>query len=301
MAAAPELDKADPPEPDIEPAGRVNPQPLDPGLYIVAGPIGNLEDLSPRAARFLRQVALVACEDTRVTAKLLRAAGSDRPMLAYHEHSGPAVTRRLLERIATHAVALVSDAGTPLISDPGYELVREARARGLAVTTAPGPVAAVAALSVSGLPSDRFLFAGFLPARAAARTRAIAELAGVPATLLFHETGPRLAESLRALAEGLGPREAVVARELTKRHEAVVDGTLPELAARYAGAAPRGEIVVVVSPPAAPAAAADALDVALTAALATMPAGRAAASVAAALGVPRADAYHRALALKAGE
>jgi 16S rRNA (cytidine1402-2'-O)-methyltransferase len=276
-------------------------QRLSPGLYIVAGPIGNLEDLTARAARILRQADLVACEDTRVTAKLLRAAGSDRPMLPYHDHSGPQVSARLLERMTRESVALVSDAGTPLISDPGYALVREARARGIPVTSAPGPSAAITALSISGLPSDRFLFAGFLPAKAVARDRAIAGLATVPATLLFYETGPRLAASLSALADALGPRPAVVARELTKRHEEVVGDTLDALAARYAGTEPRGEIVLIVAPPAQEVTGAEALDQALTMALKTMAPGKAAASVAAALGVPRADAYARAMELKGAD
>ena len=281
-------------EPDTQPSG----DRLAPGLYIVAGPIGNLEDLSPRAARILRTADVVACEDTRVTAKLLRAAGSERPMLPYHEHSGAEVEARLLDRAARESVALVSDAGTPLISDPGYSLVREARARGIAVTTAPGPSAAIAALSISGLPSDRFLFAGFLPAKAVARDKAISAVAGIPATLIFHETGPRLAASLAALAAALGGRDAVVARELTKRHEELVAGPLPELAARYAGQAPKGEIVLLVGPPAGEVSGADALDEALRTALRTMPPGKAAASVAAALGVPRGEAYARAMALK---
>lgn len=274
---------------------------LPPGLYIVAGPIGNLEDLSPRAARFLRQADLIACEDTRVTAKLLRAAGSSRPMRPYHDHSPPEVEAELLARMAHESVALVSDAGTPLVSDPGHGLVRTARAQGIPVTTAPGPSAAIAALSISGLPTDRFLFAGFLPPKAAAREKAIAGLAGVPATLVFYESGPRLAATLSALAAALGPRAAAVARELTKRHEELVTGTLPDLAARYANAEPKGEIVLMVGPPAHEIAAADALDQALTAALRTLPAGKAAASVSAALGLPRADVYARALALKAGE
>lgn len=271
---------------------------LAPGLYIVAGPIGNLEDLTLRAARFLRQADVIACEDTRVTAKLLRAAGSTRPMLPYHDHSAPDVQERLLERMTRESVVLVSDAGTPLISDPGHGLVREARARGIPVTTAPGPSAAIAALSISGLPTDRFLFAGFLPPKAVARDKAIAALAGVPATLAFYESGPRLAATLKALAGALGPRPAAVARELTKRHEEVVPGTLAELAIRYAGTEPKGEIVLLVAPPEAEMLPADALDQALKAALATMPAGKAAASVSAALGVPRPEAYARALALK---
>ena len=272
---------------------------LTPGLYIVAGPIGNLEDLTARAARILRQADVVACEDTRVTAKLLRAAGSDRPMLPYHDHSAPHVTARLLERMTRESVALVSDAGTPLISDPGYGLVRAARAQGIPVTSAPGPSAAIMALSISGLPTDRFLFAGFLPPKAAARDKAIAGLAGVPATLVFYETGPRLGATLAALAGGLGAREAVVARELTKRHEEVLTGRLADLAERLAGTEPRGEIVLVVGPPEAEVTGPEALDQALRTALKTMAPGKAAASVAAALGVPRGEAYARAMALKA--
>lgn len=274
--------------------------PLPPGLYIVAGPIGNLGDLTARAADWLRRADVVACEDTRVTAKLLQAAGSSRPMVSYHDHSGAAATEALLARMERESVALVSDAGTPLISDPGFELVREARRRSMVVTTAPGPSAAIAALSVSGLPSDRFLFAGFLPAKSAARRRAISELAGVPATLLFYESGQRLAPMLSDLADGLGARHAAVARELTKRHEEVVTGSLPELAARYAAAdAPRGEIVVLTGPP-GPAAASgpEAVEVALRAAMATMKMGQAASSVATALGVPREQVYALALALK---
>jgi 16S rRNA (cytidine1402-2'-O)-methyltransferase len=279
-----------------EAAGR-----LPPGLYIVAGPIGNLEDLTARAARFLREADVVACEDTRVTAKLLRAAGSDRPMLPYHDHIAPHVTSRLLERLTRESIALVSDAGTPLISDPGYGLVRAARAAGIPVTSAPGPSAAIMALSISGLPTDRFLFAGFLPPKAAAREKAIAGLAGVPATLVFYETGPRLAATLAALAAAFGAREAVVARELTKRHEEVLTGTLEELAARTAGTEPKGEIVLVVGPPAEEVTGEAALDQALRTALKTMAPGKAAASVAAALGVPRGEAYARAMALKSDD
>lgn len=272
---------------------------LAPGLYIVAGPIGNLQDLSPRAADWLRRADLVACEDTRVTAKLLRAAGSHRPMQSYHDHSRPAVEEALLDRMASGAVALVSDAGTPLISDPGFALVRAARERGIPVTTAPGPCAAIAALSVSGLPSDRFLFAGFLPPKRAARRREIAGLQGIAATLIFHETGPRLADCLADLATVMGDRPAAVARELTKKFEEVVTGSVAELAKRYADVQPKGEIVLLVGPPAGlPAADAEALDTALIAALATMPAGKAAASVAAALGLPRGQVYTRALELK---
>ena len=271
---------------------------LSPGLYIVASPIGNLEDLSARASRFLQQADLIACEDTRVTAKLLRAAGATTPMLAYHEHSPPEVEEKLLARMQTEAVALVSDAGTPLVSDPGHRLVRAARAAGIAVTTAPGPCAAIAALAVAGLPTDRFFFAGFLPAKAIARDKAIAALAGIPATLVFYEAPSRLPATLAALAAQFGPRPAAVARELTKLHEEVLTAPLPELAQRFETRTPRGEIVLLVGPPGDEATPAAALDHALRLALQTMPPGKAAASVAAALGLPRGDVYQRALELK---
>ncbi|HYD37896.1 MAG TPA: 16S rRNA (cytidine(1402)-2'-O)-methyltransferase, partial [Allosphingosinicella sp.] len=209
---------------------------LPPGLYIVATPIGNLSDLSPRAAEVLAQADLIAVEDSRVTAKLLRHIGVRRPMLPYHDHNAERVRPQLIERIRNGAVALVSDAGTPLISDPGYKLVRDVRAAGLAVTTIPGPSAAVAALTLAGLPTDRFLFLGFLPAKAAAKATAIAEVAGVRATLVLYESGPRLAATLAALRAGLGDREAAVAREISKRFEETATGTLAELAARYAEA-----------------------------------------------------------------
>lgn len=275
------------------------PEPLEPGLYIVATPIGNLGDLTPRAAETLRRVGLIAAEDTRVTAKLLQHIGSTRPMTPYHDHNADAVRPRLIERMRDEAVALVSDAGTPLISDPGYKLVRDARAAGVAVTTLPGPCAAIAALTLAGLPTDRFLFAGFLPSKPGARATAIAELKGVRATLVFYESGPRLAASLAALAEGLGPRPAAVTREISKRFEEAVDGDLATLAVRYAAAPPKGEIVIVVAPPGdAPAASAEDLDVALSRALAAQPLKGAVAEVAAALDLPRKAVYARALELK---
>ncbi|MEA3038328.1 MAG: rRNA (cytidine1402-2-O)-methyltransferase [Sphingomonadales bacterium] len=272
---------------------------LSPGLYIVATPIGNLSDLSPRAAATLAAADAIAVEDSRVTAKLLARIGTRRPMLPYHDHNAERVRPQLLARMADQAVALVSDAGTPLISDPGYKLVRDARAAGISVTTIPGPSAAVAALTLAGLPTDRFLFLGFLPARAAARAAAIAEVAGVRATLLLYESGPRLAATLKALADALGAREAAVVREISKRFEETVTGTLPELAERYVEAPPKGEIVVVVAPPgAAEPAGDDALDAALAEAMTRLSASRAAAEVAEALGVPRRRAYERALQLK---
>ena len=272
---------------------------LPPGLYIVATPIGNLSDLSPRAAEVLTQADLIAVEDSRVTAKLLRHIGVKRPMLPYHDHNAERVRPELLERMRGGAVALVSDAGTPLISDPGYKLVREARAAGIAVTTIPGPSAVVAALTLAGLPTDRFLFLGFLPPKAGAKAAAIAEVAPVRASLVLYESGPRLAATLAALHAGLGDREAAVVREISKRFEESVTGSLSELAGRYAEAAPKGEIVVVVGPPGeAVAAGEDAVDEALREAMARLSASRAAAEVAERLGVPRRQAYERALKLK---
>jgi 16S rRNA (cytidine1402-2'-O)-methyltransferase len=272
---------------------------LPPGLYIVATPIGNLSDLSPRAAEVLGQADLIAVEDSRVTAKLLNHIGVKRPMLPYHDHNAERVRPQLLERMRQGAVALVSDAGTPLISDPGYKLVRDARAAGIPVTTLPGPCAVVAALTLAGLPTDRFLFLGFLPAKAGAKAAAIAEVAAVRATLVLYESGPRLAATLEALAEGLGEREGAVAREISKRFEETVTGTLAELARRYAEAPPKGEIVIVVGPPGEPEAAGEAaVDEALREAMGRLSASRAAAEVAERLGVPRRQAYDRALKLK---
>jgi 16S rRNA (cytidine1402-2'-O)-methyltransferase len=272
---------------------------LPPGLYIVATPIGNLSDLSTRAAEVLAGADLIAVEDSRVTAKLLRHIGVKRPMLPYHDHNAERVRPQLLERMRQGAVALVSDAGTPLISDPGYKLVRDARAAGIPVTTIPGPSAAVAALTLAGLPTDRFLFVGFLPAKAAARAASIAEVAAVRATLVLYESGPRLAGALAALHAGLGDREAAVVREISKKFEETVTGGLAELAERYADAAPKGEIVIVVAPPgAAEAPGGDQVDEALREAMERLSPSRAAAEVAERLGVPRRQAYERALKLK---
>lgn len=272
---------------------------LSPGLYIVAGPIGNLSDLSPRAADILRRADVVAVEDSRVSARLLRHAGSERPMLPYHDHSDEGVRARLVERMAGQAVALLSDAGTPLISDPGYKLVRDARAAGRSVTTVPGPCAAIAALTVSGLPTDRFLFMGFLPPKAKARSETLAEVAALRATLVFYESGPRLSASLADMALGLGDREACVARELTKLHEEARTGTLTELSALYTDAPPKGEIVVVVSPPSeAPPATEEDADALLKEALERLAIGKAASEVAKKTGLDRRTLYARALELK---
>lgn len=272
---------------------------LAPGLYIVATPIGNLSDLSPRAAAILSAADLIAVEDSRVTAKLLHHIGVKRVMAPYHDHNAEGVRPGLIARMATEAVALVSDAGTPLISDPGYKLVRDARAAGVAVTTIPGPSAAIAALTLAGLPTDRFAFFGFLPAKAKARERAIAEAAVFRGSLIFYESGPRLAATLAALQSGLGDREAAVAREISKRFEEAVTGPLSTLAARYANAPPKGEIVIIVGPPpeAGPAAQED-VDAALAEALTRLPPAKAAGEVAKRLGADRKALYARAMELK---
>jgi 16S rRNA (cytidine1402-2'-O)-methyltransferase len=269
---------------------------LPPGLHIVATPIGNLGDLSPRAADTLRRADRILAEDTRVTAKLLQHVGARVPMSRHDDHTDERERERIVAQLDTQAIALVSDAGTPLISDPGYKLVRAARAAGHAVHTLPGPNAAVAALTLAGLPTDRFLFLGFLPARAKARTDAIGEVAGVRATLVLYESGPRLRDTLAALAEQLGTRDAAVVREISKLHEECVTGTLTELTQRYAEAAPKGEIVIVIGPSSEVASATDEeLDAALGEALKRLSASRAAAEVAERLNVPRKRAYARAL------
>ena len=269
---------------------------LPPGLHIVATPIGNLGDLSPRAAETLRSASSILAEDTRVSAKLLDYVGATAPMTRYDDHSSDAQRDRIIARLGTEAVALVSDAGTPLISDPGYKLVRAARAAGHAVHTVPGPSAAIAALTLAGLPTDRFIFLGFLPAKAKARSDAIGEFTAVRATLIVYESGPRLGDTLVALAEQLGPRDAAVVREISKLHEECVTGTLTELADRYAEATPRGEIVIVVGPPVEAEPVSDEqLDAALDEALARLTPSRAAADVATRLGVPRKRVYARAL------
>jgi 16S rRNA (cytidine1402-2'-O)-methyltransferase len=269
---------------------------LSTGLHIVATPIGNLGDLSPRAADTLRRADRILAEDSRVTAKLLAHIGAKVPMSRYDDHTSEDERQRIVDKLGEEAIALVSDAGTPLVSDPGYKLVRAARGAGHAVHTVPGPCAAIAALTLAGLPTDRFLFLGFLPARAKARSDAIAEVAGIRATLVLYEGGPRLADTLLALSAELGERDAAICRELTKLHEECVTGTLPELAGHYADAIPKGEIVIVVGPPReADAVSDDVLDAALDAAMATMSPSRAAAEVAQRLNVPRKRAYARAL------
>ena len=276
--------------------------PLVAGLYVVATPIGNLGDVTLRALSILAAADAILAEDTRVSRTLLARYGIETPLSPYHEHNAAEARPRALRRIAEgQALALISDAGTPLVSDPGFKLVAEAVAAGLAVTAAPGASAALAALCVAGLPTDRFFFEGFLPPRSAARRERIDALAAVPGTLVFYEAPSRLAETLADLAAELGPRPAAVARELTKLHEEVRRGTLDALAAEFAAAEPpRGEIVVVVGPPqAARGGRRDDARRGDRAALETR-VKDAAAAVAARHGLPRRQVYARALAL-AGE
>jgi 16S rRNA (cytidine1402-2'-O)-methyltransferase len=272
-------------------------EPLGAGLYIVATPIGNLGDITLRAIDVLRRAALIACEDTRVTGKLLKAVGARTRMQRYDDHANEETRRRILERAASEPVALVSDAGTPLVSDPGYRLVREARAAGVTVTTIPGPCAAIAGLTLAGLPNDRFLFAGFLPVKDKARGQVMEELGGVDATLVFYETGPRLVRSLEAMAEIWPEREVAVARELTKLHEECRSGPAADLAAHYSEHPAKGEIVLLVGPPVCAPSTADP-DALLAEALADMSASKAAASVARATGLDRKTLYARAVELK---
>ncbi|WP_420391397.1 16S rRNA (cytidine(1402)-2'-O)-methyltransferase [Acuticoccus sp.] len=277
-------------------------EPAAAGLHVVATPIGNLGDITLRAVRTLAGVDAVAAEDTRHTWRLLSHYGIEATMLRYDEHGAAARRPRILARLeAGGSIALVSDAGTPLVSDPGYRLVREAREAGIAVHAVPGPSAPVAALSVAGLPTDAFLFAGFLPAKSGARRSRLAELAAVPATLALFEAPHRLAEALADCAATLGgEREAAVARELTKRFETVVRGSLAELAARYADDPARGEVVILVAPLAGPAPVEETdVDALLVAALARLPASAAAAEVSKATGLNRRELYRRALGLKA--
>lgn len=274
--------------------------PLAPGLYVVATPIGNLRDITLRALDVLTAADLVLAEDTRVTGKLLSAYGISARMERHDEHAAERARPKALAVLADGGrVALVSDAGTPLVSDPGYRLVREAAAAGHAVHPIPGASALLAGLSVAGLPSDRILFAGFPPPRSAARRTFFEEVAGVRATLVFFEGASRLGESLSDMAAVFGPREAVVCRELTKLYETVVRAPLDQLAADPTLSAPKGEIVVLVAPGReAEATAADA-DRALAEALSRLKPAEAAGEVAKALGLSRRDLYRRALELKA--
>lgn len=271
------------------------------GLYIVATPIGNLGDLSYRAAEVLGAADIIACEDSRVTGKLLNHLGIKKEMRRYDDHSREKDRVALLDKARNGVVALVSDAGTPLISDPGYKLVRAARDEAIAVTAVPGASAAIAALTLSGLPTDRFLFEGFLPSKSGQRDKILSRLAPVEATLIFYESGQRLAAMLDAAARILGDRPAAVVREITKKFEETVTGSLGDLAARYADAPPpKGEIVVCVGPPGdereAPDAAA--IDTLLIDAMSKLPVSKAASEIAREYGLDRKTLYARALELK---
>ena len=272
---------------------------IEGGLYLVATPIGNLGDISLRALATLAAADLIACEDTRVSRKLTERYGIAAPLTAYHEHNSNEALPKIMARLdAGEAVALVSDAGTPLVSDPGYRLVRAAIEAGHAVTAVPGASSALTALSLAGLPTDRFFFEGFLPPKQGARQKRVAELAAIPATLVLFETGPRLAASLADLASGLGPREAAVCRELTKLHEEIRRAPLDALARDYAdGAETRGEIVIVVAPPAEQETADSDVDTMLRDALARVSVKDAVSEVSSATGRARRDVYQRALEL----
>lgn len=274
----------------------------EPGLHIVATPIGNLGDITVRALDTLAAADAVACEDTRKTGRLLQVYGLKRPLVRYDDHAGDRALPGLMERLERgEIVALVTDAGTPLISDPGYRLVAAAREAGHPVTTAPGASSVMAALSIAGLPTDRFLFAGFLPPRSAARRKVAAALP-TDTTLVLFESARRLAAALADLADVLGPRDAAICRELTKLHEEAVSGSLADLAKRYAASdAPKGEIVIVVAPAAEGSSEdrAGAVDAALQEALETMGVRDAAATVAAATGASKRAVYARALELSA--
>ena len=273
--------------------------PLAPGLYIVSTPIGNLRDITLRALDVLAAADLILAEDTRVSGKLLSAYGLKNKLERYDEHAAERVRPRVLQALAEGGrIALVSDAGTPLISDPGFRLVREAAAQGSAVFPIPGASSVLAALAVGGLPTDRFLFAGFPPPKSAARRTFLAELAPIRASLIFFEGGSRLGASLGDMAAVFGPREAMVGRELTKLYETVVRGPLDVLAADPTLTAPKGEMVIIVGPGAEVAATPADADAALTDALARLGPAEAASEVAAALGLNRRDLYRRALALK---
>lgn len=282
---------------------RIAAKQLPPGLYVVSTPIGNLGDVTLRALATLAAADLIACEDTRVTSRLTRHYGIETPLTAYHEHNAARQRPKLLAALAEgKAVALCSDAGTPLVSDPGFRLVEEVIAAGHAVVPIPGASALLAGLAGAGLPTDTFLFAGFLPPKGAARRTRLAELAAVPATLVFYESPRRTAEALADMAAVLGPgRQAAVGRELTKTFETFRRDTIDALADGFAGEdEPRGEIVILVGPPTASAAVADEgeIDAALVELLIDHSVGEAAAELAARTGLPRRKLYARALALR---
>ena len=272
---------------------------IQPGLYIVSTPIGNLADMTHRAQAVLATADIIACEDTRVTGKLLAHFDIATPAVAYHDHNEQKILPKLMERLkAGQIVALVSDAGTPLISDPGYHLVREAHGAGILVSSIPGASAVMAALACGGLPTDRFMFAGFLPAKTHARRKALGELAFLKATLVFYESPRRLAKSLTDIYEILGERQAAICRELTKLFEEIRKAPLSELVRHYGKAdSPKGEIVIMVGPPAEAQDTENQLDAALKQALEKLSLKESVASVTYTLGLKRKQVYARALEL----
>lgn len=272
---------------------------LAPGLYLVSTPIGNLADITLRALAVLARADVIYCEDTRHSRTLLSHYAIRAPLRPYHEHNAEEQRPRVLAELAQNkAVALISDAGTPLISDPGFKLAREAAVQGIDVIAIPGASASLAALTVSGLPTDAFFFAGFLPSREGQRRSRIGELSAIPGTLAFFEAPTRTAAALADLALVLGPRPAVVARELTKLHEEVRRGTLAELAAHYATGEPRGEVVIVVGPPETRELTDDAIEAMLVPALQEMSVRDAAKAVAERLNAPKARVYDLALSVR---
>lgn len=274
-------------------------EPLSPGLYLVATPIGNLGDITLRAIDVLRRCDGVACEDTRVTGKLLKHLDISKPMWRYDDHSEHRDRERLVASMKERAVALVSDAGTPLVSDPGYRLVNDAKEQGIPVTVVPGPTAAIAGLTVSGLPNDRFLFGGFLPSKEKARAELLRELGALDATLIFYETAPRLMKALAAIEQELPVREIAVARELTKLHEECRRGFAAGLRAYYDANPPKGEIVLLIGPPGEEETAEEDVDLLLREALRDAKPSQAAAQVAKATGRERKELYARAMEIRA--
>ena len=277
-----------------------NSQTIAPGLYVVATPIGNLGDITMRALDVLRAADVIACEDTRVSGKLLSHYGIKARMTSYHDHNSEEKRPELIELLqGGKIVALISDAGTPLISDPGYKLVREAAKLGITIVPIPGASSVTTALSVCGLPTDRFLFAGFLPAKAMARKKEIAALSVIPSTLVLFESVHRLSDTLNELAAQMGEREAAIARELTKLYEELRRGTLTELAAHYAEAGdPKGEVVIIIAPPSPTVASETDVEAMLRDHLATMSLKDAATAVARLSGLPRQEIYAKALQMK---
>ncbi len=272
--------------------------PLEPGLYVVATPIGNLGDITIRALATLAAADLVYCEDTRISRRLLERYGIATKLGTYHDHNGDKVRPQFLENLENGAaIALISDAGTPIVSDPGYKLVKAVRDQGLEVYPLPGPSAPIAGLAKSGLPSDRFFFGGFLPVKQGARRKILSELSGLRATLIFFDTGNRIAATLADVAETLGARQVVVTRELTKLHEEAITGEAGALAQSIGKQ--RGEITLLIAPPEGEAEISEAdIEDALRAALADLPVGKAASKVAKQLGVSRQDLYDKAMDLK---